>query len=418
VCCALLLAGEMSLTMRLASFCGAMFLLCMACHGELAALRPGPRHLTAYYLTVAAGGVLGGVLVAVVAPLVLTWYVELHVGVWVCCALVLVVQWARANHATDHPAACPAGLRAAASGLAALLAVAGLVALGFVLWAAATREVPGTVVVHRWRDFYGVLTVRQSLTPDPRLVDLTLFHGSIVHGRQFTDPDRRRLPAAYYSEGTGVGAAARDLASPGAPPRHVGVVGLGAGTLAAYGRAGDVFRFYELSPHVAELARTTFTFLRDSPAASEIVIGDARVSLEREAMSPAEHPPLDLLVLDAFSGDAIPVHLLTAEAFDLYRRRLAPDGVIAVHISNNYLDLEPVAAGHAERMGWSAMDVHNEELSALDGTLPSDWVLMAARPERLRRLGPFKGSRSRPAKQVPGLRPWTDEYASLLRVMK
>ena len=296
--------------------------------------------------------------------------------------------------------------------------MAGLVILGFTLWAVATRDVPDTVVIHRWRDFYGVLTVRETRSPDPRLVERSLFHGTIIHGTQSSHPDRRRRPISYYSPDTGIGAAMRDLTAPGAPPCRVGVVGLGTGTLAAYGRAGDAIHFYELSPHVAELARTTFTYLGDSPAACEVVIGDARLSLEREARSAPQPPPLDLIVLDAFSGDAIPVHLLTAEAFDVYRRRLAPDGVIAVHVSNNYLDLEPVTARHAARMGWSAVAVHNPQGYGPEGMLPADWVLMAAQPQRLKRLEPFRSAQAAPPRDIPGLLPWTDEYASLLRVMK
>jgi spermidine synthase len=210
----------------------------------------------------------------------------------------------------------------------------------------------------------------------------------------------------------------QELTAAGAPPCRVGVVGLGAGTLAAYGRAGDTFRFYELSPHVAELARTTFTFLADSPAESVIVPGDARLSLEREAASTSGQQQFDLLVLDAFSGDAIPVHLLTAEALDVYRRRLARGAVIAVHVSNNHLDLEPVVARHAARIGWSAVAVPNEEGDGTEGTLPSDWVLMAETPGRLDRLDRFRTVRKRPPRDDPTLPVWTDEYASLLRVLK
>jgi hypothetical protein len=292
-----------------------------------------------------------------------------------------------------------------------MASVAGLVVLAALLWAAATQPLPDSVPIERMRDFYGALTVYATKQHDPQLASLTLMHGSIIHGKQFTHPDRRRLATTYFGPASGVGKAFADLASRQPLGRRVGVVGLGAGTLAAYGRPGDEFKFYELSPNVAVVARDRFTFLSDSPAGVEIVLGDARVSLEREAAAGARPNQFDLLVLDAFSSDAIPVHLLTAEAFDLYRRHLAGEAVVAVHISNQHLDLEPVVARQAERLGWAAVVVHNEDDEAL-GTLPANWVLLSARPERLRGLSP------RPALSQPHVPLWTDEYASLLPVMK
>ena len=382
---------------RVGLLSAALFVCCMVCHGELAAVKPRPDGLTAYYLSVAAGGALGGVLVAVVAPLVLDRYAELHLALWACCALALAAPYFARS---DDPS------RRRPSGLVAMLSVAGLVALAVVLWAARDPYSLGVgTVVARVRDLHGVITVYESHADDPARASRLLRHAGVTHGRQFLAPDRRRLPITYYGDGSGV-AAALDAAGPG--PRRVGVVGLGAGTLAARGRPGDVFRFYELSPSVERVARHYFTFLADSPARCEVVLGDARLSLERE-------PPqnFDVLVLDAFSGHAIPVHLLTREAFALYRNHLAPGGVLAVHVSNQYVDLQPVVARQAADAGWQALLLASDDDEA-QGLMAADWVLVAeaARVEALQRPG------ARPPRVDPKLPLWTDDYASVYHVLR
>jgi SAM-dependent methyltransferase len=383
-----------------------LFACCMVCHGELAALKPAPRHLTAFYLSIAAGGALGGLLVAVAAPLVLDRYLELHLGLWACCALAVVL-----GRLLPRPA--PAGETRGYGQYGALdvLMVAGLLVLGGALWMAANPPLLRARVVHRSRDFYGVLAVSAYRPTDPQTGALRLHHGGVTHGHQFLAPERRSLPTSYYGPDSGVGLALNALdAQLSGRGRRVGVVGLGAGTLAAYGRAGDVFRFYELNPSVAKLARDPFTYLRDSRATCEVVLGDARISLERE-------PPgdFDLLVLDAFSGDAIPVHLLTAEAFELYRRHLAPGGIIAVHISNHYLDLQPVLAAQAAHGKWHAVLLGNRKGDPTTGIEAADWVLLsddAGRLDHARRAGGV------PPRAMQRLRLWTDEYTSLLPIVK
>jgi SAM-dependent methyltransferase len=233
-------------------------------------------------------------------------------------------------------------------------------------------------------------------------------HGTINHGEQFLNPARRRLPTTYYAEESGIGMAIRDKQqSPGR--MRVGVIGLGTGTTAAYGRAGDYYRFYEINPQVRAIAETEFTFLSGCPCRVEIAIGDARLSLEREA---PEH--FDVLALDAFSGDSIPVHLLTREAMQLYLRHLQPDGILAVHISNRYLDLRPVVAAVSRSAGLEARFVTNPDDDLRD-VLRSDWVLAAA---------PVPGfdenleSRSQAIASAAGVRLWTDEYSNLFQILK
>ena len=221
-----------------------------------------------------------------------------------------------------------------------------MVALGVALWVQARRS--GTGKVCRSRNFYGVLTV---LKLQQSGVDcFKLMHGRTAHGLQLADPARANWPTLYFTEKSGVGLAMRALPAAG---RRIGVVGLGAGTLASYGRPGDSFRFYEINPEVERLARSRFTYLSNCLGNVEVVLGDARLSLEQE---PGQQ--FDLLVLDAFSSDAIPVHLLTREAFAVYERHLETNGIIAVHVSNVSLNLAPVVA-HLARHG-------NYQFAAID----------------------------------------------------
>jgi hypothetical protein len=309
------------------------------------------------------------------------------------------------------PKDAPPAARYGQYGLLDVLAIAALMVLGAALWMAANPPLGDSRIIHRSRDFYGVLAISAYQEHDPETSALRLHHGGVTHGHQFLAPEKRHLPTSYYAPESGVGVAIQSLeAHVTGRGRRVGVVGLGTGTLAAYGRAGDVFRFYELNPSVAELAYERFTYLRDSKATCEVVLGDARVSLERE-------PPgqLDLLVLDAFSGDAIPAHLLTAEAFELYRRHVAPGGIVAVHISNHYLDLEPVLAAQAAHGKWHATLVSSSAGEDATGVEAADWVLLSDDPARLAAARDAGAMNLRTLRTLPL---WTDEYTSLLPILK
>lgn len=424
--CAVLLGadGWLSTMSRVALLAGAMFVCCMACHGELAALSPPPQELTAYYLTIAAGGAAGGLLVAVVAPLVLDRYAELHIGLWVCCALVLVAPYATSMRrvkpvdATGSEAVSGPDVAGGASpretgspaGLLAMFGVAGLVVLAAVLWAARDPyPFAGGKPAGRWRDFYGVVTLYAAHADDPDRAALLFRHAGVTHGMQFLSPVKRRDLTTYFGKSSGIGLALRCDAPP-AGPRRVGVVGLGAGTLAAYGRPGDTFRFYEISPTVARIARERFTFLADSDARCEVVTGDGRLALERE---PAQR--FDALALDAFSGHAIPYHLLTAEAFSLYRRHVAPGGVVAVNVSNRYVDIQSVVAQQAARIGWTALLISSPDGDDRDGLLGADWVLLTDNPAL---LADYRSAGGVEPRVDPDLRLWTDEYVSLYSVLR
>ena len=228
-----------------------------------------------------------------------------------------------------------------------------------------------------------------------------------MHGYQFSHPSRLRSPSTYFSQSSGVGRLLTSLSA--APPQHVGVVGLGIGTLAAYGRSGDRYRFYEINPKVIELAEEPYSFIKNCPAKCEIVSGDARLALERE-----DAQQFDVLILDAFSGDSIPVHLLTQEVMELYLSHLKPNGMMAIHISNRYVDLNPVVASLAASHGLAQVLVTDNPRPAT-GIAPSDWIVLARNAADLNRptlLG-FK-----PAPIRPGFEPWTDQRNNLFEVLR
>jgi len=311
-----------------------LFAVCMLCHGELVRLKPSPKYLTSFYLTMSAGGAAGGVAVGLLAPFVFDGYFELPLAI-LACLLVCIGTYLRADKQFELrvPQATTLNL-----GLA-------LVSVFFLYFAFFTQH--SDYVKDVERNFYGVLRVEDDVLESNSRPMRDMVHGRVVHGRQFTDDAGRREPSTYYSYSSGIGKAL--LAGNDSKPRRIGVVGLGAGTLAVYGRTGDDMRFYEINPNVIELAQKHFTFMQDSLATVDVVPGDARLVLERQA---DQH--FDMLVLDAFSGDAIPVHLLTSEAMQIYTRHLNKNGMLAVHISNSYFDLEPVVRALAVESGLDA----------------------------------------------------------------
>lgn len=396
-----------SVALEAAVYLAILFLLCMLCHGEVVRLKPHPRRLTAFYLAVSTGGALGGMLVAVVSPLIFSSYLELNLGLLIGfgLALYIVVRGARVRWYPNVSGV----LRGAALALTAAVCV--ITAWG--QWEAWDRE-RGLL---RVRNFYGVLSVRERYPQKPEWSGLALFHGRTVHGFELRAANQRGKPTTYYTPESGVGRAL--VAVRNTEPLRVGVVGLGAGTLAAYGRAGDYFRFYEIDDDVTRLARQFFTFIPKCRAQVDIVAGDARLSLERE-------PPqrFDVLVLDAFSGDTVPVHLLTAEALAVYLRHLTADGVIAVHISSQYVDLVPVVITVAEHyhlkgafVSWpqGSYTVRWAEEMGLSVT-PSQWILLARTAELFER-SPVREVAERTVIDRP-VPLWTDQYNNLFQVLR
>lgn len=399
-----------SLLLLVPLFTIGLFICCMACHGELARHKPPVEDLTAFYLMVALGGAIGGVYVGLVAPNIFGGYFELATALGACALTVLLSLRRDAALAIDRSRWHPMWL----AGWALSLLLVGY--LTYTQW-----DESRSARIQR-RNFYGQLRVVELAGPGggansdtDRVADYRedrrarkLVHGTIDHGVQFLPPGRRSEPTSYYGPQSGVGLALK--AAMNRYDLRVGVVGLGIGTLAAYGRVGDRYTFYEINPLVIELARTEFFFLQDSEAAIEVVIGDARISLEREA--PRE---FDVLVVDAFSSDSIPVHLLTREAFDLYLRHLKTEGLLAMHISNQFLDLEPVVAAAADAEGLQAVIVdsgrdYGRQIYA------ATWVVLTRSKDAL--VGADLQSRGRPLRRVSGFRPWTDDYSNLLHILK
>ena len=374
------------LELQIAVFCSGLFIVCMFCHGELARLRPPARQLTRFYLMVSLGGAIGAALVGIIAPLVLPAHFELPLGL-VAASAFLVWQVRR------DPVV-----------FGALGTMAGVTAIACTVWA--ITEFYDTTLVTT-RNFYGVLRVQQTGTSDESR-HRSLVHGTIMHGVQYSAPQFRRLPTSYYTASSGIGRLL-DTLHPRREPLRVGIIGLGTGTLAAYGTPGDLYRFYDINPAVVQIAKRDFSYLTDSEAHIETPLGDARLTLEREP--PAD---LDLLAIDAFSSDAIPVHLITAEALALYARHVRPGGVIAFHVTNRFLDLVPVVGALAKARGMEAVWIHDDGGDALASR--SDWVLVSSNRALLAK--PNIADAATPIQLHPEWRLWTDDFNNLFQVFR
>ncbi|MGP8250505.1 MAG: spermidine synthase [Terracidiphilus sp.] len=369
-------------------FLAELLFACLFCHAEAYALRPQrTSESTVFYLLFAAGGALGSFLVGIAFPLIFSFNYDLAITFFITALLALVATW-------------PSGWQQRL-----LWSAATVMMLMLTLWLNIAYQRGTTVAV---RNFYGALRVKQSFNFSGAVLR-TLTNGTIQHGTQIFGSDiQRKTPTSYYALDSGVGLALRSCCQN--QPRNIGVIGLGAGTVAAYGQPGDRIRFYEINPAVAPIARNVFTYIRESDAQVSIVEGDARTSLAREAPQ-----NFDVLIVDAFSGDAIPLHLLTAEALALYRRHLAPGGILAFHISNQHVDLEPAIALLAKSAGMKAMRVSslaNDER----GEFPAYWVLVGDNADFFAQ--PQVAVAARAPILKPGLRLWTDDYSSLLPLLR
>jgi spermidine synthase len=408
-------ADFFSFAIQIPAYCLLLFGVGMLLHGELHRLRPAPERLTTYYLCVSGGGALGGVAVGLGAPAVFDDYYELPVGLALAAAAFL------ASRAVDPQSrlhyAAPSRWR---------WAVIAPLAVGLLAGAALTDRTEG--LIHRERSFFGVLRVTDAKGDGPVWRRLT--SGTTVHGVQIQQAGRTRLPTSYYGRATAVGLwMTRRLTE---RPLRVGVVGLGVGTLATYGLPGDSFRFYEIDPAVVRIARDDglFSYLRESPAEVEIVLGDARLSIEREQREGIGQR-FDLLVLDAFASDAIPVHLLTREAFEIYASALAPDGLLAVHVSNRHFDLMGLVARQGFAVGRPSLVVETANAPGFQSRR-AHWVFLGRDAEAVRRLQSFLAQRAAamrlPASHLVMVRPtpgqvealpvWTDDYSDLLSTLR
>ncbi len=386
--------GNDLISLEIPLLSAALFVCCMACHGELARLRPAAGKLTGFYLSLSAGGALGGLFIALIAPHLFPANYEYPIAFIGCAVLLLVVLWREQQRSNRTRLVFQFWM----AGLAGTVLLAGYVT------EQTFRNLRSATLLAR--NFYGTLRVDDLTDYKNRIRQLS--HGTITHGVQFLNPAMRHMPTTYYGRNSGVGLAWRVLERSG--PLRMGVVGLGTGTLAAYGRAGDTLRFYEINPLVVEIARKQFAYLSDSAAHIDIVLGDARLALAHEASQ-----NFDILVIDAFSGDAIPIHLLAREAFRIYWRHLKPDGVLVVHISNRYLNLGPVVMLSAREFGKPAWAVESDDDDPRE-IFGASYVLVSSRSDFFKQ-SLLKGRLSRI--QVPAnMRVWTDDYSNLWQVLE
>jgi hypothetical protein len=398
-----LLNDDASTLFQIAADTLLLFVLCMICNGELYRLRPAPRYLTSFYLMGSAGGALGGIFVGLIAPLIFTGYWELYIGIMMVVLLVIsLLRIETRVSLSEQP-------RQLANRLLFFL-VAATAALVLLESLSGWANLPLME-----RNFYGVISVRERNPGNPQERSFLLVHGQTIHGLQFVDPAKRGQPTAYYTLQGGGGLAIRNHPAYGHGMR-VGVLGEGIGTLAAYAVRGDTYRFYEINPDVVKIAEGQggyFSYLADSQASITSILGDARISLEREL---AEGRPqnFDVLILDTFSSDSIPVHLLTKEAFAVYLRHLSPDGIIAAHVSNNHLNLAPVLDLVAAAYDLSMIRIESDGDGKL--ALGSQWVLLARDPVLL--AAPAIASQAAPPGPAPRIRLWTDDYSNLFQVLK
>ncbi len=466
-----------NLKLAVGFFSAMLFILFMVCHGELSVRRPAPKYLTSFYLMVSLGGAIGGLLIGFLAPYVFNALYDLPVVISLAAFLFVYLLWRDRKPAAEAavvagdegqflnqpldkivvsllsgglllfvavrlaapkyglgPAVLQAPFLSATYDTYVLLGIAAALAL-FVMWrsrdsaeyrfvlftiaAGLSLGMAGYMARDTWsnladsrvlvRNFYGALRVYDS-TPDENGMGpvRTLKHGTIDHGEQYLWPQHERFATTYYAEHSGIGIAIQTLQPSG--PMNVGMIGLGAGTITTYARPMDHYYIYDINTAVVNIAKTQFHFLQNCMAPYQILLGDARLTLDAE---PSRQ--FDVLAVDAFSGDAIPVHLLTREAFKLYWRHLKPDGVLAVHVSNRYLRLAPVVALAAAEDGKKAMNISLQGDDEVE-IASSDWVLVSSRPGFYDQPNVKRAADT--INPVPGLRMWTDDYSNLYKILR
>ncbi len=407
-CLAMEAGPTIPLWQQIGAYALLVFAGCMTCHGELVRARPDPRHLTLFYLVIAIGGALGGMVVAVIAPALFKGYWEFHLALFATAVLALV-GYSRDRQSVlygTRPILVWLGLWAAVFVLA--------VYLGKNIYAVESDSLATA------RNFYGVLRVRNYTDDDvqpPRVVR-ALVHGRIMHGQQFLEGQLRFRPTSYYGPDSGVGIAINEHprrveAHKTGPEFRIGVIGLGAGTLAAHAQSDESITFYEINPEVVTMANDWYTYLKDCPADKEIVLGDARTQMEQQ-LREDQLQKFDVLAVDAFSSDAIPMHLLTTEAFDIYRKHLRDDGLLVLHVSSHHVNLNPVVLGLAKHLGWEVVIIDGEE-NPERGENRSEWLIVTQNRAFLDLPVVQLSATPWPDDVKPIV--WTDDFASLWQVL-
>jgi len=384
--------GVMSIRTSIALYCAGLFVACMFCHGELAAMRPAPKYLTRFYLMVSIGGATGGLFVGLLAPRVFSLFLELPLALVACGALAALLTWRTAAGASKK------GLYA--------VPVLALAVTGGAAWHAwEYLHYIRTDALVMTRNFYGTLRVKEYDRGEGPRTTRALVHGVINHGWQYTDPKLRKDAISYFGPGSGI---ARALAYYDGRPRRVGIIGLGVGSFTAWGRPGDYFRVYELDPDVVRIARDQFWYLQDARATIDVVTGDGRLSMERD-------PPqkFDLISVDAFSSGSIPIHLLTREALRAYKRHLAPGGVIVYNVTNRFVNLAPQLKLVAES---EDMKIALVEDSPEDHKYSGTSYALVTQNEQL--LADKRFANAADIEPIKGLQTWTDGHNNLFKVVR
>lgn len=390
--------GFLEIDIAIPLYCAGLFLVCMFCHGELAAAKPAARFLTRFYLILSLGGAAGGMFVGLLAPSLFNAYWELPLGLGALALMSLLLTMQYLSNLKQRPAY-------AVAPLAALLSLIAVVYYAYDYnW---LLKEGGTI--HSVRNFYGRLSVKQlgysDTSPDTNRI---LMHGTIVHGKEFIYAPYRHITTSYYTESSGIGLALSHI-HPG-QQRRVGGVGMGVGTIAAYGKQGDLYKFYEINPKVIDIASNYFYYLSDNPAQIQIALGDARLVLERERPQ-----QFDVLAVDAFSGDAVPVHLVTREALAVYLNNIQPDGAVAFHVTSRYLNLAPVIKRLADEVGYEAVLVADRSDDNPYAS-HSDWVIVTRNRDFL--ADPEVAKKRVAIKPIAGMKIWTDDFSNLFQILK
>jgi MFS family permease len=396
---------------QILAYCLLLFSACMICHGELYLLRPPAHSLTTFYLMVSIGGAFGGIFVSLIAPVIFNGYWEFFVGLGTTIAITLTILRSERSRDAHKNVRSPSSTDHLTSRARFIFTTFCLVTL---MLAGISTFFSGAL--YSERNFYGVIRVNELFPDGSTHRAYEMSHGITVHGLQFVEPELHDQPTTYYVPESGAGLAILNHPRYGQKMR-VGLLGLGVGTLVTYAQPGDEYRLYEINPAVTELAAGKggyFSFLRDSPAKITMVLGDARISLERE-LEEGSLQNFDVLVLDTFSSDSIPVHLVTKEAFALYLAHLAPDGIIAAHITNLHLDLQPVFWQLAQHYGLTMMRINYEGDS--NGGFASHWILLSRDPALLENSVIRKHSIDLDDYSTQ-LQLWTDDYSNLFQILK
>lgn len=388
----------------------ALFACCMICHGELARLKPEPRYLTSYYLTISVGGALGGIFVGIVAPLVFTWIWELFLGYFLVGFLLQTVTLRERRAAIKDLWLWPYLEQSAA-----------ILLLLVLVPVFAYCSMKGTIVLMK-RNFYGILRIREMSKSDADKRCLKLMHGQTLHGLQYQKKGLKMLPTSYFTKTSGIGIALsrhprRVSEDPEEKKMRIGILGLGTGSIAAWGQEGDYIRFYEINSAVIEFSRgktNYFTYVQDCPAKVDIVHGDGRIAMERELRT-GQKQNFDVLAVDAFSGDSPPVHLMTKEAVELYLSHLREGGILAIHVSNRYLRLEKVVLGISDALGIPSVMITSPGDDW--GAIRAKWMLLTRNREFLESDDVRAAVSEKPA-DYQDLGVWTDDYSNLFKVFR